>query len=378
MADKRDCYEVLGINKGASDDEIKKAFRKLAMKYHPDKNPGDKVAEEKFKEINEAYAILSDPEKKERYDKFGYAGVDPNAAYGGDGSGFGGFGAGGFGFDDIFDMFGFGGSGRRRGAGANGPTRGQNLQKQVTIDFTEAVYGCKKEIELNKNVVCKKCSGQGTAPGTSRRTCPTCGGSGVVVQNRQTPFGVMQSQTTCRDCGGAGTIIDSPCPDCGGQGKLRKKVKVKVDIPAGVDTDNMITIPGQGEPGTNGGSAGDLYIIIRVKPHEVYKRRGLDLYLDMPITYEQAALGDKLLVPCFGETYSYTIPEGTQSGQTFRLKGKGLPNPNNGRAGDLYVKVMVEIPTKLSTKEKKAIKDMSEKLNSKNYPKKTKFENTKI
>ncbi|MCF0141167.1 MAG: molecular chaperone DnaJ, partial [Mogibacterium sp.] len=359
----------------------KKAYRKLAMKYHPDRNPDNKDAEEKFKEVNEAYEILSDPEKKDRYDRFGHAGVDPNAGFGGAG-GFGGFG----GFEDIFDMFGgafgggggFGGFGGGRGRRRNGPMKGRDLQKTVTISFTEALFGCTKEIELNKNVKCKTCNGEGTAPGTSKTTCANCGGSGQVSQVSQTPFGRFQNVTTCPKCHGNGVTIDTPCPDCSGSGAIRKNVKIKVDIPAGVDNDSIVTLRGQGEPGANGGPEGDLYIVINVRAHSTYRRKGDNLYLEMPITFEQAALGDKVKVPGFGETYTYTIAPGTQTGSEFRLKGKGVVNPRTGRKGDLYVKVVVEIPTKLSGKEKKAIKAMSEELGKSAYPKKEKFDSLKF
>lgn len=381
MADKRDYYEVLGLSKGASDDEIKKAFRKGAMKYHPDKNPGDKSAEEKFKEINEAYEVLSDPDKKSKYDRFGHAGVDPNFG-GGPGGGFGGFGgfgggAGGFGFEDIFDMFGGFGGGGRRGA-RRGPAKGQDLQKSLTIEFTDALFGCTKNIELTKDCKCTTCNGTGSKPGTGKRTCDMCGGSGQVQTVNQTPFGRFQSVSTCTKCGGTGQLIETPCQDCNGTGKNRKKVKIKVDVPAGVDNDSVITLRGQGAPGANGGPEGDLYIVINVRPHEVYKRKGDDLYLDLPISFDQAALGAKVQVPGFGETYSYTISPGTQTGSSFRLKGKGAPNVHTGRKGDLYVKVVVEVPTKLSAKEKKAVKEMAEKMSESTYPKKTRFEKMKF
>ena len=382
MADKRDYYEVLGLQKGASDDEIKKAFRKGAMKYHPDKNPGDKAAEEKFKEINEAYEVLSDPDKKSKYDRFGHAGVDPNfGAGGGFGGGFGGFGgAGGFDFGDIFDMFGgaagFGGG--RRGARRNGPQKGKDLQKTVTIEFTEALFGVSKEIELSKDVRCKTCNGSGAKAGTGKKTCDQCGGSGQISQVSQTPFGRFQNIVTCPKCGGSGQIIENPCPDCNGTGKIRKKVKIKVDIPAGVDNDSVITLRGQGSPGVNGGPDGDLYIVINVKPHSTYRRKGDDLYLDLPISYDQAALGAKLSVPGFGETYSYTITAGTQTGSTFRLKGKGAPNVHSGRKGDLYVKVNIEVPTKLNMREKKAIKEMAAAMSDSAYPQKNKYEKLKF
>lgn len=373
MADKRDFYEVLGLHKGATDDEIKKAYRKLAMKYHPDRNPDNKEAEEKFKEVNEAYEILSDSEKKSMYDRFGHAGVDPNAGFGGGGGFSGGFG----GFEDIFDMFG-GAFGGGRSARRNGPQKGRDIQKSITIDFTEAIFGCSKEIELTKNVRCKTCNGEGTAPGTSKSNCSNCGGTGQVTQVSNTMFGRFQNVTSCPNCHGTGKVIDTPCTDCGGQGSNRKKVTIKVDIPAGVDNENIIPLRGQGEPGVNGGPEGDLYIVINVRSHSTYKRKGDNLYLELPITFDQAALGAKVKVPGFGENYSYTISPGTQTGSEFRLRGKGVVNPRTGRKGDLFVKVVVEIPTKLSSKEKKAIKKMAEELGEEAYPKKSHFSELKF
>ena len=375
MAEKRDYYEVLGLQKGASDEEIKRAFRKMAMKYHPDKNPGDKAAEEKFKEINEAYSVLSDPDKKNKYDRFGHAGVDPNAGFGGGAGGFGGFGAGGF--EDIFDMFGgmfgggFGGqSSQRRN---NGPRKGRDLQKAITITFEEAAFGTKKELQISKFVTCPTCKGEGTRPGTSKKTCPKCNGSGQVSQVQRTPFGQFQSVTQCDQCGGTGKINETPCDDCKGTGKVRKTVKISVDIPAGVDNESVIPIRGQGEPGTNGGPNGDLYIVITVRPHRVFQRKGSDLYLEIPISFDQAALGADIIVPTLEGKVSYKVPAGTQPGTTFRLKGKGVKNLRNDRMGDLYVKVNLEVPTKLSHKQKKAIEEMGRAVTEDCYQKKSSF-----
>ncbi len=375
MADKRDYYEVLGLKKGASDDEIKKAFRKLAMKYHPDKNPGDKSAEEKFKEVNEAYAVLSDPEKKEKYDRFGHAGVDPNSGFGGGAGGFGGFG----GFEDIFDMFGgafsgFGGFGGGGGSSRrNGPRKGSDLQKAITIDFTEAAFGAKKQIRINKYVKCKTCGGTGAAPGTSKKKCPKCGGTGEIRTAQRTPLGTFQSVSPCPDCNGTGEINETPCRDCGGTGKVRDNVTISINIPAGVDNDSVIPIKGQGEPGINGGPDGDLYIVINVKPHKLFERRGQDLWLEIPITFNQAALGDEIVVPTLDGKVSYKVPAGTQSGTVFRLKGKGIKNVRSSKKGDLYVKVVLEIPTKLSSKQKKAIEAMGKAVGNECYQKKSGF-----
>lgn len=372
MADKRDYYEVLGLQKGASDNDIKKAFRKMAMKYHPDKNPGDKVAEEKFKEINEAYAVLSDPEKKEKYDRFGHAGVDPNSGFGGGAGGFGGFG----GFEDIFDMFGgaFGGfGGGSRGRRNNGPRKGSDLQKAVTITFEEAAFGTKKEIRLNKYVKCKTCGGSGAAPGTSKKSCPKCGGTGEIRTAQRTPLGTFQSVSPCPDCNGTGEINETPCPDCGGSGKTRGNVTISVNIPAGVDNDSVIPIKGQGEPGVNGGPDGDLYIVINVEPHKIFERRGQDLWLEIPITFDQAALGDDIIVPTLEGKVSYKVPSGTQPDTIFRLKGKGIKSVRGNRKGDLYVKVNLEVPTKLNSKQKKAISAMAEKVTGECYQKKSSF-----
>ena len=367
-----DSYKALGVDKSATQDDIKKAFRKMAMKYHPDKNPGDKVAEEKIKEINEAYAVLSDPEKKEKYDRFGHAGVDPNSGFGGGAGGFGGFG----GFEDIFDMFGgaFGGfGGGSRGRRNNGPRKGSDLQKAVTITFEEAAFGTKKEIRLNKYVKCKTCGGSGAAPGTSKKSCPKCGGTGEIRTAQRTPLGTFQSVSPCPDCNGTGEINETPCPDCGGSGKTRDNVTISVNIPAGVDNDSVIPIKGQGEPGVNGGPDGDLYIVINVEPHKIFERRGQDLWLEIPITFDQAALGDDIIVPTLEGKVSYKVPSGTQPDTIFRLKGKGIKSVRGNRKGDLYVKVNLEVPTKLNSKQKKAISAMAEKVTGECYQKKSSF-----
>ncbi|MBO4234892.1 MAG: molecular chaperone DnaJ [Firmicutes bacterium] len=387
MADKRDYYEVLGLKKGASENEIKSAFRKMALKYHPDRNPDDKTAEEKFKEVNEAYSILSDPDKKDKYDRFGHAGVDPNAGFGGGGGfnygdfgNFGNFGSGSFNgsFDDIFDMFGgmFGGSGfggRTSSAHRNGPQKGRDLQRNVTIEFTEAAFGVKKEISVTKQVKCGKCNGEGAAPGTQKRSCSKCGGTGSVTSVQNTAFGAFQTSRACPDCKGTGYIIDTPCPDCKGAGQLRKTLKINVDIPAGVDNGSVIPIRGQGEPGVNGGAAGDLYIVLEVKPHKMFKRSGSDLYLEVPITFDQAALGAEITVPTLEEKVSYKVPAGTQPNTVFRLKGKGVKNVRTGRKGDLYVEVTLEVPNKLNARQKRAVEEMAKAVDANCYQEQSGF-----
>lgn len=376
MADnKRDYYEVLGIKKGASEDEIKSAFRKKAMEYHPDRNPGDKSAEEKFKEVNEAYGILSDPDKREKYDRFGHAGVDPNSAFGGGGGGFGGFG----GFEDIFgDLFGgmFGGSGGFGYTRRNSPQKGADLQKNLRITFEEAAFGVKKNIQLNKYTACSNCGGSGAEKGSSKVTCQNCGGTGEVRTTQRTPFGQFTNVQTCSRCGGTGQVIEKPCSACQGTGKVRKQVTISVDIPAGVDSDSVIPIRGQGEPGLNGGPSGDLYVVISVEPHKLFKRKGPDLWLEIPITFDQAALGDEIVVPTLNEKVSYKIPEGTQPETIFRLKGKGIKNLRSSKYGDLYVKVILEVPTKLNGKQKKLIKQMGEALTGDAYSKRKGFSDT--
>jgi len=381
VAEKRDYYEVLGLKKGASEGDIKKAFRKKAMEYHPDKNQGDKEAEEKFKEVNEAYGVLSDKEKKDLYDRFGHAGVDPNAGFGSSGpfSGFGNFSSGTYttaDFGDIFgDLFGsvFGGGTSSSSSRRNGPKKGRDLQQGMKISFKEAAFGTKKKIRLKRQSDCTSCNGTGAKDGTAKHTCEACHGTGQVQTQQKTPFGSFASVGPCVACRGKGEVIDTPCPDCNGTGKIVKEVTLNVDIPAGVDSDSVIPLRGQGEPGSNGGPAGDLYIVIDVEPHEVFQRIGNDLRLDYPITFDQAALGTTITVPTLSEKVSYKIPPGTQPNTVFRLKGKGVKSVRGNRYGDLYVRAVLEVPTKLSGDQKKAIKDMADKVDQSAYTKKTKF-----
>ena len=375
MADKRDYYDVLDLKKGASDDEIKRSFRKKAMQYHPDKNPGDKKAEESFKEVNEAYGILSDKEKKNKYDKFGHAGVDPNAGFGG---GQGGFGGAGFDFGDLGDIFGsffgggMGGSTRRK----NAPRKGHDLQVSIKLTFKEAAFGTKKKVKIKKNVECTTCHGSGAAEGTSKTTCPQCNGQGKVQTQQKTPFGTFANVSTCPRCQGTGEVIEKPCTKCGGTGQIKKEVTISVDIPAGVDNDSIIPLRGQGEPGVNGGPAGDIYVVISVAKHELFDRVGNDLVLEIPITFDQASLGATLTVPTLSEKVKYKVPAGTQPGTTFRLKGKGVKALRGNKTGDLYIKVILEVPTKLNSEQKKKIKEMSSSIGQDAYVKKTKFSDT--
>ena len=355
MANK-DYYATLGLEKGASDDEIKRAFRKLAIKYHPDKNQGNKEAEEKFKDINEAYQVLSDPEKKARYDQFGTADFD--------GSGFGAGGFGGFdfsdmgGFGDIFEsFFGGGGSSSRR---RNGPTKGADIEYTLNLTFEEAIFGVEKEITINRSENCEECKGSGAKPGTSPKTCPTCNGAGQVRVQRQTPLGSFVSTSVCDRWGGKGTIVETPCSSCSGRGSVRKSRKIKVNVPAGVDTGNVMPLRGQGEHGSNGGPAGDLYIRINVSGSRKFERRGNDIYIDTHISMGKAALGVEITVPTVDGDVKYTIPAGTQSGTLFRLKGKGVPRVNSTGRGDQYVKVIVDIPKNLNEKQTEALKAFME------------------
>ncbi|MEG0320164.1 MAG: molecular chaperone DnaJ [Clostridium sp.] len=357
MANK-DYYASLGIQKGASEDEIKKAFRKQAIKYHPDKNQGNDEAEAKFKEVNEAYQVLSDPQKKSRYDQYGTVDGDP---------GFGGGGAGGFGgfdfsdmggFGDIFDsFFGGGGGGGRR---PNGPTRGADVEYSVTLTFEEAVFGIKKDVSINRSENCETCSGTGAKAGTSPKTCTTCNGNGQVRVQRQTPLGSFVSTVACDKCGGKGKIVESPCTSCNGKGQTRKNRKISVNIPAGVDTGNVMPLRGEGEQGTNGGPSGDLYIRINVTPSKKFTRKGVDIHIDTHISMAKAALGTEITVATVDGDVKYTVPQGTQSGTMFRLKNKGVPRVNSSGRGDQYVKVIVDIPKTLNEKQKEALRMLME------------------
>lgn len=354
---KRDYYEVLEIGREASDTDIKKAYRKLAKQYHPDVNPEDKSAEAKFKEVNEAYEVLSDPQKKARYDQYGHAGVDPNS-FGGAGAGFGDFDFGGIG--DIFESF-FGGGGFGRSSrGRSGPQRGADIKYSMQLTFEEAAFGVQKEISISRHENCSNCSGTGAKPGTSPETCKHCNGTGQVQYKQSTPFGQFVNVKTCDVCRGEGKIITNPCPDCNGKGKVKKTVKRSIDIPAGIDDGQTISMRGEGEPGSKGGPAGDVYITVAVKPHAIFKRQGNDVVCEMPITFVQAALGAELEVPTLDGKVKYSIPEGTQTGSIFRLKSKGIPYLRGNGRGDQYVKVEIDVPKKLNDKQKELLKQFAE------------------
>ena len=376
MAEKRDYYEVLGLQKGASEADIKKAFKTMARKYHPDLHPGDKEAEEKFKEINEAYSVLNDPEKKARYDQFGHPGVDPNYGAGGEG-GFGGF-SGGFGdvgdiFDSIFGGFGGFGGGRSTAASANAPRRGGDINTSITIDFMEACQGVRKKIRINHFEQCPTCHGSGKDANTVETTCTACNGTGSVKINQRTPFGVISSQKVCSKCGGRGKIVTNPCKTCNGGGRVRKQKELEINIPAGIDNDQVLRVGGQGDVGLNGGPTGDLNVAISVRKHDLFNRRGNDIYCEIPITYAQAVLGAEITVPTIDGKVAYTIAEGTQTGTTFRLRGKGVKYINRDAHGDQYVTVNVEVPKKLTKKQKDLLKDFDASLDEKNHQKRTSF-----
>jgi molecular chaperone DnaJ len=351
MADqnKRDYYEVLGLTKGASDDDIKKAYRKLAKQHHPDLHPNEKGAEARFKEVNEAYEVLSDKDKKDRYDQYGHAGVDPNF---GAGQGFGDYGDMGFDLGSIFESF-FGG-GMGGGRSRTAPQKGENIRVNLTLSFEEAAFGCEKEISVGRIEDCSDCGGTGAQTGTTAETCSQCSGTGTVRTQQRTVLGMMSSSAPCQKCGGTGKIIHSPCNTCKGKGKVKRQKTIKVKIPAGIDNGQAISMRGQGHVGLNNGPAGDLYVAVNIRAHALFERDGTSVLCEIPISFVQAALGAELEVPTLDGKVKYTVPEGTQTGTVFRLKGKGIPNLNGFGRGDQFVTVVVETPRNL-TKEQKEL-----------------------
>lgn len=370
MADKRDYYEVLGVQKGASEEEIKKGYRKMAKKYHPDLNPGDQAAEASFKEVNEAYEVLSDPKKKALYDQYGHAGVDPNFGGGGGFSGDVDFGD----LGDIFSsFFGGGGFGGGRRQDPNAPRRGGDAAVSVILSFEEAARGCKKKVNVQRVCTCPDCGGSGAKKGTAPKTCPDCGGRGQVAHNQRTPFGVVQTQSTCSRCRGRGQLVDSPCPTCGGQGRIRRTEEMGINIPAGINEGQVISIPGKGNAGQNGGPAGDLQVEVSVRPHPLFERDGFNIWYEMPITYAQAALGAQVEVPTLDGKVEFTIKEGTQPGDVQRIKGKGIPYLNGRGTGDLLLKIVVEVPRGLNAEQKKLLEKFESSTGEKNYQKRRSF-----
>lgn len=351
----KDYYATLGVSKGATEEEIKKAYKQQVKKYHPDLNPDSKTAEEKMKEVNEAYEVLSNPEKKARYDQFGADGVNGNYA----GGGYGGQGFGGADFGDIFDMF-FGGGGSRGGARQQNMARqGDDMRLDVTVSFEEAAKGTTREVPLTRSEACPDCHGTGAKAGTGRTTCSQCGGRGQVATVQSTPLGQFQTVKTCPKCGGKGTVVETPCPKCSGSGRVRKQRKIKINIPAGVDNDSRLRMSGEGEGGYNGGPAGDLYIFVTVEPHRYFRRNGDDILCDLPITMVQAALGDEVEVETLDGKVKLTIPEGTQTGTSFRLRGRGFPKLRGYGKGDQNVRVTVQTPKNLSAEQKELLRQFA-------------------
>ena len=368
MADKKDYYEVLGVSKGASDDELKRAYRQLAKKYHPDMNPGDKEAEMKFKEVNEAYEVLSDSEKRQKYDRYGHAAFDPSMGGGAGFGGFEGFG-GGFNFGDIFGDI-FGGGGRTR----SNVIDGDDIEARVTITFEEAMFGCKKDISFARIEGCSECGSTGAEKGTKPEKCATCNGTGSVTVQQNIGFGYINSQRACQNCRGTGKIIKNPCKNCNGKGFIRVNKKMEVSIPAGIDTAQRIILRGQGSAGRNGGANGDLFINVRVLPNDIFERDGSNLYCDVPVSFAEATLGAEIDIPVVGgKTEKFRIPEGTQSGTKFTVKGKGAPDVNTKRKGDLIITVNVETPKNLSKEQKDLLKKFSDSLDDKNSGKRQGF-----
>ncbi len=364
MADKRDYYEVLGVPKTATDADLKKAFYKIAKENHPDLHPGDKECEKRMKEAGEAYEILSDKDKRAKYDQFGFAGVDPS--YGAGGAGGGGFDFTGFGgLDDLFSNIfggGFGGFGGGRSRTRNGPRKGDDVRMGISLSFEEAAFGCDKTLNVSRVELCDDCHGTGCAGGSAPETCPDCHGSGVVTTTQRTPFGVMQSQGECPKCRGRGKIIHDPCPKCKGQGRVRRQKTVNVHIDAGIQNNVTIALSGQGSAGYNGGPAGDLLITVSIRPHEFFEREGTSVLCEIPITVTQAMLGAEIDVPTLDGKVKFAIPEGTQHGETFRLRGKGIPYFRSSGRGDQYVTVSVTIPKSLTSEQRELVKKLDETL----------------
>lgn len=365
MPEKRDYYDILGVSRNAGDDDLKKAYRKLAKQHHPDLNPGNKESEAKFKEANEAYAVLSDPEKRKAFDQFGHAGVD--------GQGFGGFGGAGFDIDleDLFGSFfgGFGGS-RKRG----GPQRGANLKYRMNLDFMEAAFGVERQITINKEDHCDTCHGTGSRDGSAPDKCQACQGTGQVNQRQQTMFGTVMTSRPCTTCNGKGSVVKDPCPACNGRGRRQKSKNLNVRIPAGVNEGEMLTMRSEGEPGTLGGPYGDLYIEVRIKPHPIFQRDGFNTYCELPITFPQAALGADLEVPTIDGPYNYRLKEGTQPGDTFTIRGKGIPHLNRANVrGDHIFRVILEVPRNLNEEQKDQLRQFDLGCSDKNYQKRGSF-----
>ena len=368
---KRDYYEVLGISKSANEDEIKKAYRSLAKKYHPDMNPGDAEAEIKFKEVNEAYAVLSDPEKRSKYDRFGHDAFDPSS--GGGFGGFGGFGGADFDFGDIFSSF-FGGGGGSSRSRANIPVEGDDVDTRVTVSFEEAAFGCKKEVNFARIENCPDCHGSGAANESDIEKCSECRGSGRITVRQQTMLGYMQTQKSCPSCSGRGKIIKNPCKNCNGKGRIKINKKLEVNIPSGIDDRQNIILRNQGSAGINGGPNGDLIIEVRVKEDRFFERDGNNIFCEIPISFAEATLGAEIDVPILGGgTEKYKIPDGTQSGTTFTLKNKGIPDINTKRKGDLIIKVAVETPKNLNSKQKELLIAFADSLGENNGTKKHNF-----
>ena len=375
-ANKRDYYEVLGVEKNATPEQIKKAYRKLAKKYHPDMNPGDDEAANKFKEVNEAYEVLSDEDKKAKYDQFGFDGLDPNFGAGGFGGGFGGFDFGDI-LSSVFGGGGFGGFGGGGGHDPNPPMQAPTLREAMRQAFGQAAFGCEKDLPIERIEACKECHGKGTTDPNGVQTCQRCHGTGVIQTQQRTPFGVMQTQQECPECGGDGHIIKNPCKVCSGRGLVRRRTTVHVKVPAGINNGQAINMHGQGHVGRNGGPNGDLIISIAVSPHPMFTRDGFDVHYTHPVSFVDATLGGELEIPTIDGKVKYNLPAGTQGDTTFRLKGKGIPRLNKSGRGDQYVTVSIQVPTNLSAEAKSALRAFDSAMKHKEAHKKGFFDKGK-